>query len=191
MNEAKRTTSISKCCLKFTQTFFTTSFEKQLYRMSRHHYMGCWSRWVLETSWVESSNKSLQYSAIAPKITDPLHRAGDKILQHTHETQRRRQTEAVDMSHNCLPSPTGQASCADQCYIALSKHILPTTRISAFSEWTFLKITDVLSQIMVNKQDMKNSCCSYWNTHFLRQPKPIIVVRSIGAPKVLLCPTWC
>ena len=97
--------------------------------------MECWSGWVLETSCVESSNKSLQYLAIAPKITDPLHRAVDKILQHTQETHRRRQTEAVDMSQKCLPSPTGQAPRADQCEIALSKHIVPTTRGKAFSEW--------------------------------------------------------
>ena len=102
--------------------------------MSRHHYMGCWSGWVSKTSWVESSNKSLQYSAIAPKITDPLHRAGDKILQRTRETHCRRQTEAVDMRQKCLPSTTDQASRADQCNIALSKYILPTTRVRAFSE---------------------------------------------------------
>ena len=103
--------------------------------MSRHHYMGCWSGWVSKTSWVESSNKSLQYSSISPKITDPLHRAGDKILQHTHETHCKRQTEAVDTSQTCLPSPTSQASRTDQCNVALPRHILPKTRVSAFSEW--------------------------------------------------------
>ena len=103
--------------------------------MSQHNYMECWSAWVSETSWVESMNKSLQYLAIAPKITDLLHRAGDKILQHTHETHRKRQTEAVDMSQKCLPSPTGQSSRADQCEIALSEHIVPAARERAFSEW--------------------------------------------------------
>ena len=134
MNEAKKITNISKVCLQFTQGFFTTSFANQLYRMSQHHYMGCWSGWVSETSWVESSNKSLQYSAMAPKITDPLHRAGDKILQHTYETHRRRQTEAVAMSLKSLPSPAGQASRADQCDVALSRHIIPEIRERAFAE---------------------------------------------------------
>ena len=134
MNEAEQEKSISKFCLQFTQGFFTTSFEKQLYRMSQHNYMECWSGWVSETSWLESMNKSLQYSAITPKITEPLHRAGDKILQHTRETHHKRQTEIVDMSQKYLPSPTGQASRADQCEIALSEHIVPTARGRAFSE---------------------------------------------------------
>ena len=71
---------------------------------------------------------------MAPKITDPLHRSGDKILQHTYETHRRRQTEVVDMSLKCLPSPAGQASHADQCDVALSRHIIPEIHERAFAE---------------------------------------------------------
>ena len=72
---------------------------------------------------------------MAPKITDPLHRAGDKILQHTHETYQRRQTKAVDMSQKSLPSPAGQALRADQCDVALLRHIIPKICVSAFSKW--------------------------------------------------------
>ena len=135
MKQNRQKASASSAYNLSTQGFFTTSFEKQLYRISHHHYMGCWSGWVLETSWVESSNKSLQYLAIAPAITDPLHRAVDTILQHTRETLRRRQTEEVGTNQTCLPSPAGQAPRANQCDVALSRHTLPKTRVSAFSEW--------------------------------------------------------
>ena len=97
--------------------------------------MECWTGWVAETSWVESMNKSLQYSLMAPKITDGIDRSGDKILQQTYDTHRKRQTEAVDLIQKSLPSPTGKASHSERCEVALSEHILPTARTKAFSEW--------------------------------------------------------
>ena len=57
-----------------------------------------------ESSFVESSNKYLQYTVGASKITDPLHRVGDNVLQHTKEIHWERQTEAVGMTHKSLPT---------------------------------------------------------------------------------------
>ena len=55
-----------------------------------------------ESSFVESSNRSLQYMVGAPKITDELHRAGDKVLHHTKVTHQQRQTEAVEQTRKSL-----------------------------------------------------------------------------------------
>ena len=90
IDQAKTVDNISKACLEFTESFFTGSFEKHMFRMCQRHYMEQWFGWVAETSFVESSNKSLEYSAVAPKVTDCLHRAGDKIIQHTYETHQKK-----------------------------------------------------------------------------------------------------
>jgi hypothetical protein len=111
MDEANSVENISKACLQFTKSFFTSSFEKQLYHMCHRHYMGCWFGWVSESSFVESSNKSLQYLVVDPKITDTLHHAGDKILQYTYKTHRKRQTEAVDMIQKSLPTTDEGGTC--------------------------------------------------------------------------------
>ena len=81
MKDADRVQNISKACLQFTNSYFIASFEKQMYRLCSRHYLGRWFGWVSESSFVESSNKPLQYAVGAPKITDPLHRAGDKVMQ--------------------------------------------------------------------------------------------------------------
>ena len=65
----------------------------------------------ITTNFVESSNKSLQYSVVAPKITNTLYRAGDKSMQYTYETHRRRQTEAVDMIQKSPPTTDGGVTC--------------------------------------------------------------------------------
>jgi hypothetical protein len=130
--------NISKACLQFTNSFFTASFEKQMYRLCSRHYIGRWFGWVSESSFVESSNRSLQYAVAAPKITDPLHRSGDKILQHTRETHQKRQAEAVVMTQKSLPNmDNGSNTRVNE--VLLSKHIIPEIREKAFDEWTLSK----------------------------------------------------
>ena len=42
MKDADSVQNISKACLQFTNTYFTASFEKQIYRLCSRHYLGRW-----------------------------------------------------------------------------------------------------------------------------------------------------
>ena len=42
MKDADSVQNISKACLQFTNSFFTASFEKQMYRLCNYHYLGRW-----------------------------------------------------------------------------------------------------------------------------------------------------
>ena len=81
---------------------------------------------------MESSNRSLQYAVDAPTITGPIHRTGDKIMQHTKETHWKRQTKAVGMTHKSLPSEFNSKTSDNE--VTLSKHIIPEMRENVFAK---------------------------------------------------------
>ena len=134
LKDAESVQNISKACLQLTNSYFSTSFEKQMYRLCSRHYLGLWFGWVDETSFVESSNKSLQYMVGAPKITDDLHRAGSKMLHHTKVTHQLRQKEAVDQTQKSLATALSSNTTPNEA--SLSKDIINEVREKAIHEWS-------------------------------------------------------
>ena len=97
--------SISDSLAQFCDSYIATKFKPQLPYLSKYRYMHLWMHWVADNCFTESANASIQGNPLGPKPQDELHTCGDKTLQHTKETHRKRQMEAYEILHKFLHKP--------------------------------------------------------------------------------------
>ena len=133
---AKTNELISGTVVTFVENFIRVSFETQLDRLAKRHYMHLFSHWVAESCFVESANKMLSYGVYAPKPGDAIHNAVDKTIKQTDDTLRRRMTTAHENMHKTVKQPTDRTETMSELLVRnLSTDVDVNVANLVVSEW--------------------------------------------------------